>query len=595
MKKLSILLVFALLLSLFGGCTAPEAEGTDSLRVEITSSKTDTTATGSDADTDSSTVSSGTHSGGSASEEISDGTESDNGEPSFADERTELLDPSLAETMRTDFIAQYGKSGNSYEPSSVFLRVCSVFEDAVVLFVDAPWQRVGNYMLTESVAEQHFVYPTTNALKVYREGRFYSLEEAYQGNYLTEKQIISVCDAFYWNFEMPLRYNYGEHSANQKNPEISMPDASEFCVPQEGLSALRSEEQLAKADALYALFSQITPLTRGMLHRLKNVFYGNNIAVRLPHDYYGMYAGYTVLLHRVEKADAITELPIGEFTFRDEGRFEFVAYKEGEFVSLEQLYATGCVTAEDLNLIYELHKTRYPVFYGADNSAYAVPEELIGLLKKHSAEIEEKYPNSGAVSDGSHVVGGTKEDILARGYIGQFEGWYVYALMELSELGNDIGYGGVYFYGCDFLAYKEGEGSHFLWKIYDDGKISRESLVEIAVKYFARNVGTNLRFPLPEPLDQQTVAALEADYKAQTGRELSLHPIDYYGTYNGVICFYVYGDRREDDYLSGVYGYKDGIFFPLNNRLSNPFGFWGVEFREVLRYHGANQYGLLFE
>lgn len=86
-------------------------------------------------------------------------------------------------------------------------------------------------------------------------------------------------------------------------------------------------------------------------------------------QYYGTYNGYVILMD-AGQLDVLTEMEIAGRVFQwGSGRLMLDAYKDGQVISLKELYQGGGITEADLDQILENHKAHFSQVHNWDYDA----------------------------------------------------------------------------------------------------------------------------------------------------------------------------------------------------------------------------------
>lgn len=76
-------------------------------------------------------------------------------------------------------------------------------------------------------------------------------------------------------------------------------------------------------------------------------------ADELPMYYFGVYSGYAVVLPNGVANDVVIDKTVGGYEFKYGNSNIILMYKDGAFAYLEDVFAEGKITKDDLDLIYE--------------------------------------------------------------------------------------------------------------------------------------------------------------------------------------------------------------------------------------------------
>ncbi|MBQ4322992.1 MAG: hypothetical protein IJC19_03545 [Clostridia bacterium] len=352
MRYLSIFLMPVLLLSLFGGCTAPEAEGTDSLTVQISSSETNSDRTDSATDTVFFTVSSETDtdfrpvSSTTGTDSVTDKTgllsgnsetePSDKEGSSIATDETpeeqpksvfdeRIVDASAFRNVLSGLPQEADSKEKEKEILEAFIRehpnveeycrknaiveIVGVFGDVYVCSIVNTGIPVTDVSFPYTVGGVGFE-TQGDPDDVYYKGTFYNLKTAYEAGLLTTENLLII------------RRNEDLYHQYQEEP-----------------SMLRKKGD-AWSNCWRSATGEKVDFTSGHVFR-----------------YYGDWAGYTVFL-RYTPAGSST-LTVGSHTFEDENSFCLYGFKNNVFTPLEELYASGTLTAETISVLALYHRARH--------------------------------------------------------------------------------------------------------------------------------------------------------------------------------------------------------------------------------------------
>ncbi len=195
------------------------------------------------------------------------------------------------------------------------------------------------------VAESVFRYSTPIDIIIWKNGKFFSLEEAYNQGVLTKKEIASIAEIHkeskYINFN---RYNVPEEDSdkNKWNPE----------PPTEGLLV-----QIAKDFCEYHVEKyNFDPEIHGGFYVAK---------------YYGTYNNTVPVILEgtgISYATVITTETVAGYTFTYPCSNTMWVWNNGSFYSLQEAYDKGLLTKEDIAEIFAVKPIEYDVMeYGYPN------------------------------------------------------------------------------------------------------------------------------------------------------------------------------------------------------------------------------------
>lgn len=100
------------------------------------------------------------------------------------------------EQMRTDYVAQFYPSGN-IDPQLLNFTVYGLWDHTYALFVTCSGGGSGDVLTFETVNDLTFVYPNANTMRVYAEGAYHTLTDAFVIGYLSKAELETLYQNYY--------------------------------------------------------------------------------------------------------------------------------------------------------------------------------------------------------------------------------------------------------------------------------------------------------------------------------------------------------------------------------------------------------------
>ena len=188
--------------------------------------------------------------------------------------------------------------------------------------------------------------------------------------------------------------------------------------------------------------------------------------------YYGSYGGYDILF-RPTGDEVITNLEIQNMVFSHYTAFEILAYREGEFIDLQEVCASGLLTDVDLEEISQLHLT-----YQSRVVVPVVPDTTLNIQTQMRMAFLEQVVGEGdwTVNDLSVTYYGE----FSGAHVGFINGILAYTQAFTSETVGNVTFR--YSTGQRLQVYYEGEIMG-LSEAYTRGILTQEDLVKLRHSY----------------------------------------------------------------------------------------------------------------
>ena len=220
--------------------------------------------------------------------------------------------------------------------------------------------------------------------------------------------------------------------------------------------------------------------------------------------YYGKYSGCIILYDRTKTYShgATVSLADDKMLPVKDGWFEFTAFKNGAFSSIEDVFSSGDITSDDIDEILEIHQKYNEYLKSAAAIApiadVSVPDRS-SLTKEKISEIETAFAEQILHSDSGVLWYDFGDDAalypFRLRYYGEYGGYFViyYADIPVTEY-RSVDFDGTVIYDQqNFYGYKNGSVSSLLM-LYSEKQFTREDIAAVAAihqKYQSSILETN--------------------------------------------------------------------------------------------------------
>ena len=188
--------------------------------------------------------------------------------------------------------------------------------------------------------------------------------------------------------------------------------------------------------------------------------------------YYGKYEGYDIVFVIPAQLDDMLTAVVGTkviagIKFYCGTTFSLYGYRNGKIYEVYELYKAGELSAESIAAAAEIHDTAGKTLYLSEQEKEAI--EQAWVVEHHGLLWDSEEKQTDAIR-----------------YYGTFDGYdIVYYIAGVSPYHNDhrsLPIEGISFeYDCDSNIYGFRDGEYdFIYNLYEEGKLSRESIAEIA-------------------------------------------------------------------------------------------------------------------
>ena len=236
----------------------------------------------------------------------------------------------LSQEIRAELEQAWEKSGGDpliWEDSETNgIRYYGTHGDCIVLF--APGHLQG--FRTENILGYEFEHGCSFTLYAYKDGQFLTLENAYENQWLSQEQIASIAEHHRGLYQKAL------DALEEGNHPVYL-----------------SKEK--KVELQYALLKYSGATAQ---------WYTDNLYQQTR--YYGNHEGYDIILYSITPDTMTGSIEIGGRLFLHSNNFYLLAYQDGQFTPLVELYNAGLISVDSIAEIYQIHKPLQDIIFGSD-------------------------------------------------------------------------------------------------------------------------------------------------------------------------------------------------------------------------------------
>lgn len=212
-----------------------------------------------------------------------------------------------------------------------------IFMESISMTGDEGMRPVGEFL---------FHHPDNFQIYAYKNGKFYSLSEAYEKGLLKEKQIQEIYDTHWHKYQKqvyPVFYERHEVLMNTEIPSTYVPPVSNELL----------EEIESKWLEKYGYEIKWRDIEHGQYNGA---------------GYYGTFSDCFIIFEPTETIEGAEDfLIIHNYKFLYPEKFVFLVYKDGEFYTMKEAYWKELLPLKHIKYLSENHADRvkqmYPEFY----------------------------------------------------------------------------------------------------------------------------------------------------------------------------------------------------------------------------------------